>query len=372
MTRTEVTGLLALVLGAACAVPHETTSPPLHRTCPAPGAEAFLQWFVPSNLEAEEAEQWCATLGPVTLDSIPDERYGAWQDGDSLAVAVWNVAGGAGYLTEFLKNELDLDCTAGAPRPPFHFVLLTQEVFRRSADIPVLPPSPAIPPRMKEPARPGDRPDIVNAARRCGLAFIYVPATRNGVEEFDGMREDKGNAILSTLPLSDFIAIEVPMVAQRRVSVAATMHGPHGDSLRVVSVHLNNFPSPWRFAKTGGMTRVQQALSVADALDRAEREREGSDDSDGYRIPTIAAGDFNTWSAHETALQRLRDYFPDSPPFQGKATRTGFATDHLLFRKKTVPDTRPGSIIDGSYRRMNDPYYSDHYPLIAWFSWGGN
>jgi endonuclease/exonuclease/phosphatase family metal-dependent hydrolase len=284
---------------------------------------------------------------------------------------VWNVAGGAGYLTEFLKTELELDCSTDAPSPPFHFVVLSQEVFRRSSEIPVSAPSSAIPPRMKEPERPGDRPDIVNVARRCGLAFIYVPATRNGIEDYDGMREDKGNAILSTLPLSDFIAIEVPMVAQRRVSVAATLRGSEGDSLRVVSVHLNNFPSPWRFAKTGGMTRVQQALSVVDALDRAERKRGGSPDSSGYHIATIAAGDFNTWSAHETALQRLGDHFPNSPPFHGEATRTGFATDHLLFRRNTLPGGRPGEIIEGSYRRIDDTYYSDHSPLIAWFSWGG-
>ena len=361
-----------MVLGSACALPHDTTSPPLHRSCPAAGTPASLQWFVPSTPDAKEAEQWCETLGPVVLDSVSNERYGAWQEGDSLAVGVWNVAGGAGYLTEFLKTEFDLDCSADAPSPPFHFVLLFQEVFRRSGTIPVSPPSSAIPPRMKEPQRPGDRPDIVSVAQHCGLAFIYVPATRNGIEDYDGMREDKGNAILSTLPLSDFIAIEMPMVAQRRVSVAATVHGPGGDSLRVVSVHLNNFPSPWRFAKSGGMTRVQQGLSVVDALDRSEGERGGVEDAAGYHIATVAAGDFNTWSAHETALQRLGDHFPDSPPFHGKATRTGFATDHLLFRKNTVPGARQGEIIEGSYRRIDDTYYSDHSPLIAWFRWERN
>jgi endonuclease/exonuclease/phosphatase family metal-dependent hydrolase len=307
------------------------------------------------------------------LDSVPDARYGPWEAGDSVAVGVWNVAGGSGYLTEFLKAELDLDWSREAARPSHHFVLLFQEVFRRSGDIPTSPPSPAIPPRIKEPERPGDRPDVVSVAQRCGLAFIYVPATRNGVEEYDGMREDKGNAIVTTLPLSDFIAIELPMVAQRRVSVAATIRGPEGDSLRVVSVHLNNFPSPWRFVTTGGMTRVQQALSVTDALQRVERERGGtSDEAGGYAVSTVAAGDFNTWSAHETALRQLRDHFPDSPPYQGKATRTGFATDHLLFRSSTVPGARSGRIIEGSYRRIDNPYYSDHYPLMAWFSWESN
>ncbi|MEE8573696.1 MAG: hypothetical protein V3T20_10545, partial [Gemmatimonadota bacterium] len=195
MTRRRVVALLSAIMSTGCALSHDTTSPPLHRSCPAPGAQASVQWFVPSTTDAKEAERWCETLGPVVLDSVPDTRYGPWEAGDSVAVGVWNVAGGSGYLTEFLKAELDLDCSREATRPSHHFVLLFQEVFRRSGDIPTSPPSPAIPPRIKEPERPGDRPDVVSVAQRCGLAFIYVPATRNGVEEYDGMREDKGNAI---------------------------------------------------------------------------------------------------------------------------------------------------------------------------------
>ena len=354
--------LFSVTLSVACALPHGTTSPPRHRTCPSPEAHPSLTWYVPSAEDVGEAEQWCQTLGPMVIDSVPDPIYGPWRGGDSLAVAVWNVAGGSGYLTEFLRIELGLDCTPGRTRPPSHFVLLMQEVFRRSAEVPDVPPSNAIPPRIKEPDRPGGRPDIITVARRCGLSLLYVPATRNGAEDYDGEREDKGNAILSTLPLSDFIAVEMPMVAQRRVTVAATIHGPAGDSLRVVSVHFNNFPTPWRFVKTGGMTRVQQALSLVDALERVERDR-------GSLMATIAAGDFNTWSPHETALQRLRDRFPHSPPYQGKATRTGFATDHLLFRAYPAAGARGGSILEGSYRRIDDTYYSDHFPLVALFAW---
>jgi hypothetical protein len=40
---------------------------------------------------------------------------------------------------------------------------------------------------------------------------------RNG-----GVDEDRGNAILATLPLRDVAAIELPLVRERRVAVAAS------------------------------------------------------------------------------------------------------------------------------------------------------
>ena len=40
--------------------------------------------------------------------------------------------------------------------------------------------------------------------------------------------EDRGNAILSTEPLADLTAIELPFEQQRRVAVAATLRSRHG------------------------------------------------------------------------------------------------------------------------------------------------
>jgi hypothetical protein len=47
-----------------------------------------------------------------------------------------------------------------------------------------------------------------------------VPSARNGPQTIAAEREDKGNAILSTLSLKDLIAIELPFEAGRKVAVA--------------------------------------------------------------------------------------------------------------------------------------------------------
>lgn len=351
------------------------------------GAGASLTWYVPdSSTDSRTAEAWCLATGPVVIDSTPASAFGPWLGGDSLAVVAWNVSAGGGDLLGFLDEQLGLDCSASSPAlaaDASHFVLLLQEADRRSAAVPADVDESVIPPAVKEQSRPGERVDVVEVARRCGLAFAYVPATRNGSDEYDGEREDKGNAILSTLPLSDVIAIEMPMVAQRRVELAATVHDARGDSLRVVSVHLNTFPPPWRLLRTGGSSRVRQALTLVDGLRRAELERSGraadtafaacyptcgDDEEPSYLIPTVAGGDINTWTGGGTALKHLYLHFPDSPPYDPTPTRTSFRTDHLLFRRAGTGSA--GALIEGSYRRFDSTYYSDHHPITVWFRFG--
>ncbi len=376
---------VALTLGGlltACLLPHTTESPPQNRACPTMGGA--LTWYVPdSTSDSRSAEKWCLATGPVEIDSTPAGRFGTWQAGDSLAVVAWNVSAGGGDLLGFLEGQMGLDC--GTPSPGLtegssHFVLLLQEAYRRSAVVPAHAEESAIPPAVKEESRPGERVDVVEAARRCGLALAYVPATRNGTAEYDGEREDKGNAILSTLPLSDIIAIEMPMVAQRRVELAATLRDAGGDSLRVVSVHLNTFPPPWRLLRTGGSSRVRQALTLVDALERAELERSGrtadtafaacyptcdEEETAKYLISTVAGGDINTWTGGGTALKHLYLHFPDSPPYDPTPTRTSFRTDHILFRRAATGSV--GSVVEGSYRTFDSAFYSDHHPIEVWF-----
>jgi endonuclease/exonuclease/phosphatase family metal-dependent hydrolase len=351
------------------------------------GAGTSLTWYVPdSATNSKTAEAWCLATGAAVIDSTPGARFGPWLAGDSLAVVAWNVSAGGGDLLAFLDEQMGLSCDAtntALAAHASHFVLLLQEAYRRSAAVPADADESVIPPAVKEESRPGERVDVIEVARRCGLALAYVPATRNGTGEYEGEREDKGNAILSTLLLSDVIAVEMPMVAQRRIELAATVHDARGDSLRVVSVHLNTFPPPWRLLRTGGSSRVRQALTLVDALQRAELERSGraadsafaacyptcgDDETPSYLISTVAGGDINTWTGGGSALKHLYLHFPDSPPYDPTPTRTSFRTDHILFRRAGTGSA--GALVEGSYRRFDSAYYSDHRPISVWFRFG--
>ena len=338
-----------------------------------------LTWLGPTEAgDVATLDKWCKTVGPPVIHSTPHPSFGAWQAGDSVAVIAWNVNAGSGQLLAFFERELHLECATLTPatRTPFsHFVLLAQEAFRRSAAVPSLSPRSTIPPRTSERPRLGPRIDIVETARQCGLALVYVPSMRNGNNEYDGEREDWGNAILSTLPLSDFIAIELPFEASRRVAVGATIHAPDGDSLRAVSVHLSTFPGPWRVLRTGNSARVRQAQGLVDALRAVEEFRSATggracdppcspNRSAELSISTIAGGDLNTWSSRETALRHLWEHFPDSPR-DDQPTRGPFPTDHIVFRMR-AGNTTGLHVLSGSYRRVDESYNSDHHPRILW------
>lgn len=362
-------GLAALAGGC---VPSPAITPDLRadRACPDVHAgPPEVGWYFPAHAgDNERLERWCESLGPVALETMPAAPFGHLDPGDSLVVAVWNTDAGAGYLTAFLEAELGLRCAgaasslrAGAP----HFVLLLQEALRRSNEIPDVPRSDVTPPPVQEHAHPGPRLDIVEVAWQCGLSYVYAPAARNDYRPRDGKREDKGNAILSTLPLVDPIVVELPFEAARRVVPFATVGSRSGDSLRLASVHLITTPPPWRALRTGGSSRYRQALGLVDGLRRIEGDRS---DCPAGRCPlaAVVAGDLNTWSSRETALRYLREHFPDSPPPLSETTRGPFPTDHLLFRL----GSGEVSLSPDSYRRIDDPYYSDHHPIVASFRLG--
>jgi endonuclease/exonuclease/phosphatase family metal-dependent hydrolase len=340
---------VAVGTGLAACVPSHRMTPDLApgRSCPDVGEHS---WFFPEAAgDQARLDDWCRTVGPPVVTSEPRANFGDLQASSGLTVISWNVDVGGGDVLAFLEAELGLTCDGSASRlaPGMtHFGLLVQEAFRRSDEIPVSPDGSTIPRAVAEDERPGDRLDAVSVAARCGLSLVYAAAARNGSEARDGLREDKGVAILATLPLERLRFVELPYEAARRVAVVATVRDASGRGLRLANVHLISVAGPSRVLTTGNGSRLRQGLAAADALDQGE-------------VATLLAGDFNTWSSRETTLRRLREEFPDSPPPLGSATHGAFPTDHILFR--AGPDDV--GLVEGSYTRLDASYHSDHHPI---------
>ncbi|MCL7960856.1 MAG: endonuclease/exonuclease/phosphatase family protein [marine benthic group bacterium] len=315
------------------------------------GAGDGVRWFGPQREPDRRAlADWCSGVGPVELRAQP--AFGgspSSQAPDStFTVATWNVHVGGGDLIGFLQGELEYGCDAQGPRKRNrHFALLVQEAHRASSAVPEASEGAVSRKRIAATPPNGPRHDIVQIAERCGLALFYVPSMRNGLEPGERGREDRGSAILSTLPLADPIAIEVPFEAQRRVTVVASVRGPGDTVLRLASVHFDVAGNILRVLGTGGSMRVRQNDGLTEALDLVDPERD---------TPIVVAGDLNTWSYRETVVQRMLETYPDSPPPGKEKTRGDWPPDHLFFRA----GSSALGLVEGSYRVAEDAFGSDH------------
>jgi len=294
-----------------------------------------VQWFGPGDPQDEAPlARWRSAVGPPL---IREGENPSDTPSDELTVVSWNTAVGAGDLRRFIT---------GLPRSK-PFVLLLQEVYRGGDAVPgVLPRDAAYAGRLG--GRPGDSryEQIEPTASAFGLSLFYVPSMRNGGPD---SREDRGNAILSTLPLSDLAAYELPFERQRRVALAATINGITTTGkhwhLRIVDAHLDNTFSPRRLWLASEYGRTRQARSLVATLDTGE--------------PLILGGDFNTWSGFsDQAYITLARQFPAVAASDRRPTFRGvLRLDHLFFRLD------PGW--SATFRRADNRFRSDHYPLIA-------
>ena len=193
---------------------------------------------------------WRANVGePVALDLAPPPRQTAVAE---LAVLSWNVWIGRGRLEEVVRR---LRGDTDAP-----LVVLAQEVYRSDTTVPARPAGRAARRAAGNfPIRTRPRADIVEAAHALGLNLRYAPAMRNGAE-----RSDRGNAILSDLPLSHAWAFELPLVLERRVPLAATLLLA-GGPVHVVSAHLDPRGPPGA-AWLGVAGRAKQAAHLVAQL----------------------------------------------------------------------------------------------------------
>ena len=143
-----------------------------------------LQWFGPADPnDRRHLMNACDAIGPP---AVVEAARAAPQELRRIVFVSWNMHEGRGDLTRLVD---DLHAEAA--------VLLVQEAVR----------------------------GIRTIAESRGWSAIYVPSMMNGPKGRAQALEtaDRGCAIVSTLPLSNPIAIELPWVYQRRVAVAATV-----------------------------------------------------------------------------------------------------------------------------------------------------
>ena len=311
-------------------------------------ARALVEWKGPrSDSHRHQLNAWCAAVGPAVFGGWAEPPVGPV---DSVAVVAWNLHVGGGDLRRLVDDVRSGALTGG--RRVEHFVLLLQEAFREDDTVPAF--DPGLPQGGGVFSAPpgGERRDVIAQAEELGLAVFYAPSMRNGEGRGDDSPEDRGNAILSTLPLDDPLAIELPVARQRRVAVAARVRaGPDTDHrFLAVSVHLEN--------DAAGFARDEQAR-----LDQTIALLQGIPDDD----IAVAGGDFNTWARgpEEALVDAMRRDFPDTPPFPPGHTYVrayGLVRrqlDYLFFRF-------PERVADLSITRVPDPYASDHFPMVGW------
>jgi endonuclease/exonuclease/phosphatase family metal-dependent hydrolase len=322
--------VLALACSAAvtigCAVRAVPIEPLAERPCATAGRA--VEWYGPArDDDRHRLSAWCESVGAAVVaeprvseaesarrSALSIRAREGGREGGELVVVTWNVHEGAGDLVRLVSSLR-----------PAHVVVLVQEALRRDASVPrAYPRSVGVPKRERGAGAQGE--DIVALADRLSMWLAYVPSMRNG----RAAAEDRGNAILSTLPLSGARAIELPWVHQRRVAVMATVGEVSGASsrvgeldaggkpgasgggsgrgasdrvregrgssagawpLRVVSAHLDNRPG-----------RASQAASLADWL------RAFATDP---TAPLVVGADLNTWfGAGEETVRRIAAVVP--------------------------------------------------------------
>jgi endonuclease/exonuclease/phosphatase family metal-dependent hydrolase len=295
----------------------------------------------------DRLDAWRANVGgPVSLDLASPASGTIISD---LAILSWNLWIGRGRLGEVVARVRDV---TSAP-----LVVLVQEAFRADATVPsrrgVRRAAGGFPPR----AIP--RADIVDLARELRLNLRYVPSMRNGAGP-----SDRGNAILSELPLADVHAFELPFVLQRRVPVVATLYLPSGP-VQLVSAHLDP-RGPAGAAVVGGAGRARQAGHLLDRLD---------DDL------VVLGADLNlSRGKREPAWRLLAEagFATGVPPVRHPWRHTFHALprlvlDYLLLRDRAgrVPAARVERLDEHPRDRGPTVFGSDHHPLLARLELGG-
>jgi endonuclease/exonuclease/phosphatase family metal-dependent hydrolase len=301
--------------------------------------------------ERLQLEAWRRNVGdPVALDLTPAELGQGRADSRSLVVLNWNVWIGRGKLRELISRVQEGEFAKHGADPDTPLVVLIQEAYRSDSSVP--PVSGGRAGRVLV-AQLGLQEDVVETAQALGLNLRYAPSMRNGA-----LPSDRGNAILSTLPLEDAHAVELPLVLQRRVAVSAAIT-LGGQRLRLVSAHLDPRGPPghkWLGAAGRALQAQHLVASVADET-------------------VVLGADLNLGRGrYEPTWRLLGDAgFTFGVPPSSPAWRHTFhalprlVLDYLLVRDRTgaIRNARVHRLDEHPRDRGPRVFGSDHHPLLA-------
>jgi endonuclease/exonuclease/phosphatase family metal-dependent hydrolase len=296
---------------------------------------AGLEWLAPEDpRERARLDPWCAGVGEAAIHGAGMATAPGEIGIEQITFVSWNVHVGRGDVRAFVR-----DLTSGAHtggRAVTHYVLMLQEAVRTDGVPPLMPDASGAARIAPAPSHPVD---IVAISRELGLSLIYVPSMRNGASP-DDPAEDRGNAIVSTLPLSEPIAVELPGERQRRVVIIAK-----AATISIAVVHLDALGGAVRLrALWTPRLREAQMRSVAAAL------------PDG---PLVIGGDLNTWHGRDESAARFLDQQVGVTPMTIDRVGLGLRVlDYMFFRAGTNRHAR--------YRQVERLYGSDHRPLVGW------
>ena len=343
--------LLAITAISACAASGAAIERPTADTnaalqCEARSSSATVQWHATEPTDAVELARWCRAVGrPLFVNGADSEPPAL----DDFVTVSWNA-----HLAEGQLPNLIAELTAGAftnGRTVKHFVLLVQELYRRSDHVP--PFDAGNRSAFAITARDPESADVEDHAAALGLSMLYVPSMRNGA----ALREDRGNAIISTEPLHRAMAIELPLARQRRVAIGASVNVRTASGIRrleLINAHLEPLSAPhtlWLFKNPRG----RQVRAILDLLDTP---RFTSDEVAGV----VFGGDFNTVlrGDKEDGYRHARAWSRSLRREDRRRTHKMGRLDYLFFR-----------LDDGwsaSTERLERRFGSDHHPVIGRFN----
>jgi endonuclease/exonuclease/phosphatase family metal-dependent hydrolase len=305
-----------------------------------------VSWRLAEPSDAGEMARWCRAVGTPLMINAPAAEAPPLE---AFVTLSWNAHLGEGRLPDLIAALKAGEFTGG--RPVRHFAVLAQELYRRGDAVPEFDAGGRS--AFAITAENPEEADVEDHAASLGLSFFYVPSMRNGA----ALREDRGNAIISSEPLLDPVALELPLARQRRVAIAAAVNvsTPAGvKRLELVDAHLEPLSSPrtlWIFKNPRG----RQVRAILDLL---ATPRFTGDAIAGI----VLGGDFNMVKGgdREEAYQHARAWATSLKQEDTRRTHLMGRIDYLFFR------LRDGW--HGSTRRLDRRFGSDHNPVLGRFS----